>query len=226
MANNRNIVQLCVHENEELVRSEKCYLEKWRTSLALKNRWPKLEEHRKTNQDHQYSERGLPYSAMAFMARSSSCLFSHLISACFTSKPLKIPSPTVTESRLQGGGDRDVWLTEVLLSSLVVGIGSGGNWGQGTTHCPHQRTNTWARNLTRLFLPQSTKLQQTVICLLVYSFIFSLPFVVLFPQDKMLSLGEVVALPQAHCQLLNKKGPIWAVSSWALPHASLVCVKS
>lgn len=79
----------------------------------------------KTNQDHWYLERGLPYSAMAFLARSSLWLFSHLICECFISKPLEIPSPTVTESRLQGGGDRDVWLTEVLLSSLIVGVCSG-----------------------------------------------------------------------------------------------------
>lgn len=56
---------------------------------------------------------------MAFRARSSLSLFSHLISGCFTSEPLEIPSPIVTESRLQGGGDRDVWLMEVLLCGYL-----------------------------------------------------------------------------------------------------------
>lgn len=62
-------------------------------------------------------------------------LFSYLIGEHFTSKPLEIPSPTVTESRLQGGGDRDVWLTEVLLSSLIEVICSGGDCGQSTVRC-------------------------------------------------------------------------------------------
>lgn len=210
MANNlnRNIVQLCVHETEELVRSEKCYLEKWATSLALKNRQPELEEHRKTNQDHWYSERGLPYSAMAFMARSSSCLFSHLISACFTSKPLKIPSPTVKESRLQGGGDRDVWLTE--LSSLVVGIGSGGNWGQGTAHC-HQLSSPGDQHLSKesdQTVP--TPKYQTVancyllVCLLIY---FLSSFSCTFPTGQNALAGGCGGSSPGPLSALEQEGP-------------------
>lgn len=92
---------------------------------------------------------------------------------------------------------------------------------------PHWRASSWVRSLYLADQNVPTP-KYTNKLLFVCLFIHFLPSLCCFPTGQNpLPGGSGDSSLGPPCQLPQEKGPLlWAVSSWALPHASLACITS